>query len=179
MIDPLYVKLMSTYTSWQNRSIYAAADTLTAAERQAHKGAFFGSIHATLSHLLWGDELWLHRLAGTPAPAVPDIPNSVAAYADWEGLCEARAICDAKMRAWSERVTAAELNGTVSWFSGAMQRDMQRPTAVCVVQLFNHGTHHRGQVHALLTQAGARPDDTDVPFMPVADEFWQQWDPPD
>ena len=61
MINPLYVKLMRTYTAWQNRSIYDAAATLTDAKRHQDRGAFFGSIHATLSHVLWGDELWLSR----------------------------------------------------------------------------------------------------------------------
>jgi uncharacterized damage-inducible protein DinB len=33
--------------------------------------------------------------------------------------------------------------------------------------MFNHQTHHRGQVHCMLTQAGSKPGDTDLPLMPV------------
>ena len=67
MISPDYVRLMAAYTRWQNASLYAAADTLTDAARREDRGAYFRSIHATLDHLLWGDRIWLHRLAGTPA----------------------------------------------------------------------------------------------------------------
>ena len=35
-----------------------------------------------------------------------------------------------------------------------------------VSHFFNHQTHHQGQVHAKLTSAGAKPDDTDLFIMP-------------
>ena len=48
---------MAAYNVEMNRRIYAAAQRLTEAERQRHRGAFWGSIHGTLCHLLWGDQL--------------------------------------------------------------------------------------------------------------------------
>jgi len=172
VITSEYVRLMAAYTRWQNNSIYGAADGLTDSERKAPRGAFFGSIHATLNHLLWADQLWLHRLAGTPAPASPDIPGSVRQFEDWGTLKINRQATDEAVVDWSKRVTEADLEGTFSWFSGAIQAEVVRPRRVLVIQLFNHGTHHRGQVHAMLTAAGARPDDTDVPFMPSAEFPW-------
>ena len=68
MITPDYARAMAVYNRWQNRSLYREADALTEAERKQPCGAFFGSIHATLSHLLFGDQIWMHRFAGTPAP---------------------------------------------------------------------------------------------------------------
>ncbi|MEO1960220.1 MAG: DinB family protein, partial [Paracoccus sp. (in: a-proteobacteria)] len=38
-----------------------------------------------------------------------------------------------------------------------------------VMQLFNHQTHHRGQIHAMLTAAGEKPGATDIAFMPAED----------
>jgi uncharacterized damage-inducible protein DinB len=35
-----------------------------------------------------------------------------------------------------------------------------------LTHFFNHQTHHRGQVHAMLTQAGGKPHDTDLFVMP-------------
>ncbi len=172
MITPEYVRLMTAYTRWQTGSIYAAADTLTDEARKQDRGAFFGSIHATLNHLLWGDQLWMHRLAGTPAPRSPDIPGSVRQFDDWETLKAERRRMDDAMLAWSKRVTEADLDGTFSWFSGAIQADVARPRRALVIQLFNHGTHHRGQVHAMLTAAGAKPEDTDIPFMNSPDYPW-------
>jgi uncharacterized damage-inducible protein DinB len=68
MIDAAYVQRMARYNRWQNENLYGAADALSDAERQRTRGAFFGSIHATLNHLLWGDRIWMSRLAGTPRP---------------------------------------------------------------------------------------------------------------
>lgn len=175
MISTDYVRLMASYTAWQNRSLYDAAATLGDAERRADRGAFFGSIEATLNHVLWGDQIWLHRLAGTPEPTSPDIPGSVTQFADFTALTAARKATDEAMAAWAARVTPADLEGDLAWFSGAAQRNIVRPRWALVIQLFNHGTHHRGQVHAMLTAAGARPDDTDVPFMPAP---WYEWPEP-
>ena len=172
MITTEYVRLMAAYTDWQNRSIYAAAGTLTDRERKQDRGAFFGSIHATLNHLLWGDQLWLHRLAGTPAPLAPNIPGSTHLFDDWISLTAARRETDTAILAWSRRVTEADLDGAFSWFSGAIAAEVSRPRRALVIQLFNHGTHHRGQVHAMLTAAGAKTDDTDVPFMNSPDYAW-------
>jgi uncharacterized damage-inducible protein DinB len=41
-----------------------------------------------------------------------------------------------------------------------------RPRALCIAHFFNHQTHHRGQIHAMLTAAGARPGNTDLFLMP-------------
>src|SRR4029450_9880640 len=68
MIDAAYVQRMARYNRWQNESLYGAAGTLSDAERRRARGAFFGSIHATLNHVLWGDRIWMSRLAGTAKP---------------------------------------------------------------------------------------------------------------
>jgi len=174
MISPEYIRLMAAYTVWQNVNIYEAAGTLSDEERTLDRGAFFGSIHATLNHLLWGDQLWLHRLAGTPAPVSPDIPRSVATHATWGELTADRRATDARLADWAEAVRASDLTGELGWYSGAIQAQVTRPRWALVVQLFNHGTHHRGQVHAMLTAAGARPSDTDVPFLPASRYPWPE-----
>jgi cytochrome c551/c552 len=47
------------------------------------------------------------------------------------------------------------------------QREMSRPRWLCVTQMFNHQTHHRGQVTTLLKQAGIDPGVTDMPWAPL------------
>ena len=165
MITPEYVQMMARYNGWQNRSIYGAADTLDDVERRLDRGAFFGSIHNTLGHILWGDTLWMSRFDGWQPPT----DEGGIVIADWEGLKQARIAADARFIDWGVRVTQADLEGDFSWYSGAMRRDFTKSKAVCVMQVFNHQTHHRGQVHAMLTAAGAKPDDTDLPFIP--DEY--------
>jgi hypothetical protein len=51
MIDRAYVQRMARYNRWQNENLYGVADGLPDEERRRERGAFFGSIHKTLSHL--------------------------------------------------------------------------------------------------------------------------------
>ena len=164
MITPDYVRTMARYNAWQNQSIYTAANGLTEAERNLDRGAFWGSIRATLAHLLWADMIWTARFDGGEGPDRGAL-DAHAGY-DWAYLWAARPKMDARIAAWSWSVTEDELSGDLSWYSGFLKTDMTRPKALCVMQLFNHQTHHRGQVHGMLTAAGARPEDTDLPFMP-------------
>ncbi|MFT4767319.1 MAG: putative damage-inducible protein DinB [Glaciecola sp.] len=172
MITPDYVRLMAAYTAWQNESLFTAASTLNDEERLRGRRAFFGSIQATLNHLLWGDQLWMQRLAGTAAPKATDIPSSTTQYEYWPDLVAARAATDRTMLDWAETVKDEDLEGELGWYSAAMNTDIRRPRWVLVIQLFNHGTHHRGQVHTMLTAAGVLPGDTDVPFMPAEHYDW-------
>lgn len=165
MIDKEWVRLMARYNRWQNESLHGTAGTLDDAARREDRGAFFGSIHATLNHILWGDRIWMSRLAGWEKPA-GGIPESVRAIDDWEELAATRRAFDAALLYWADNLDGAELEGTLEWYSAATQKNRSTPRWVCVTHLFNHQAHHRGQVHAMLTAAGAKPDDTDLPFMP-------------
>ena len=69
MIDAGYVRVMARYNRWQNQNLYDIAERLPDEERRRERGAFFGSIHKTLNHLLWADQMWMSRFAGTPKPA--------------------------------------------------------------------------------------------------------------
>ena len=165
MIDRAYVQRMARYNRWQNDNLYGAADVLSDAERRRERGAFFGSIHKTLSHLLWADRIWMSRFTDVPAPP-GGIPESVALYADWDALKTGRKDFDETMIAWADTIDPAWLAADQTYYSGATKRDWTRPRWVLVTHMFNHQTHHRGQVHSMLTQAGGRPSDTDLPFMP-------------
>jgi uncharacterized damage-inducible protein DinB len=168
MITPAHAQLMARYNRWQNGSLYGAADRLTDAERKEQRGAFFGSIHGTLSHLLFGDQIWLYRFTGdaTLKPSISTIAESLAAVPDWGDLKAARFRLDAAISGWAGGLKPQDLLGDLSWYSGAMRCDLTRPRWELVVHMFNHQTHHRGQVHCLLTQFGQKPADTDIPFMP-------------
>jgi len=165
MIDPAYVQRMARYNRWQNANLYGVAAGLSDAERRRDRGAFFGSIHQTLSHLLWGDGTWMSRFAGLPKPT-GGIAQSVSLYPDWDDLVAKRTDLDSAIIGWADGLDAAWLTADLAWFSGAIQDDVTKPRWLLVTHFFNHQTHHRGQVHAMLTQAGGRPHDTDLFVMP-------------
>jgi len=164
MITPGYVHMMARYNTWQNQSLFDAADKLSEDERQQNRGAFFASIHLTLSHILWGDTIWMSRFDGWDVPE-GGFPKQPYAQLTWDALKAKRLKTDARLLDWAGRVSEDDLTGDLSWFSGAVEREITKPRAMLIVHMFNHQTHHRGQVHAMLTAAGSKPDDTDIPFM--------------
>jgi uncharacterized damage-inducible protein DinB len=166
MIDRAYVQRMARYNRWQNANLYGVADTLGDAERRRERGAFFGSIHGTLSHLLWADRSWMSRFSSEVQKPRASIPDSVALYPDWDGLKRERETFDGTIATWADTIDDAWLTSDHSYYSDALKRDMTKPRWLLVTHMFNHQTHHRGQVHCLLTQAGGKPHDTDMPAMP-------------
>jgi uncharacterized damage-inducible protein DinB len=167
MIDTAYVQRMARYNRWQNESLYGVADKLSEDERRLERGAFFGSIHKTLSHLLWADRIWMSRFSADVAAPEGGIPGSVSLYPEWDGLKRARGDFDATIIAWADKLDPAWLASDLTWYSGAAKAERTRPKWILVTHMFNHQTHHRGQVHCMLTQAGGKPGDTDLPFMPM------------
>jgi uncharacterized damage-inducible protein DinB len=165
MIDRAYVQRMARYNRWQNENLYGVADRLSAEERCLERGAFFGSIHKTLNHLLWGDRSWMSRFTDMPKPQGGP-RDSIALYRDWEELKSARAGFDRTFIDWADTVDPSWLAADQTYYSNAIERELTKPRWVLVTHLFNHQTHHRGQVHCMLTQAGGKPSDTDLPFMP-------------
>jgi uncharacterized damage-inducible protein DinB len=166
MITPAYLRTMAAYNRWQNQNLYASADRLADAELKAPRRAFFGSIHGTLNHLLWADQLWMRRFAGEPRPEAVAMAQSPFLYAEWEDLKRERFALDGAIIEWANGRDAAWLQGNLNWYSNAAKRELTRPKALVLAHFFNHQTHHRGQVHCMLTQCGLSPGDTDLPLMP-------------
>lgn len=161
MITPAYLRTMARYNAEMNRRLYDAAAKLTDEQRKADQGAFWHSIHGTLTHLLWGDTQWMSRFADWPKPEV-SIKQSAGMIDDFATLRARREKADADLIAWADTVDDAWLDGDLVWFSGAAQREMRRPRRFLLAHFFNHQTHHRGQAHALLTAHGLDTGDTDL-----------------
>ena len=166
MITPQLVRTLSDYNQWQNASIFDAADALSAEERTKERGAFWGSIEATLNHVLWGDRLWLSRLGDGAPPNGKSMPETVREGGDWVSLKQARQEQDKAIAAWAASVEQTHLDSSLTYVSAAIGEEFTQNIGLLTIHMFNHQTHHRGQVHAMLTAAGAKPEDTDIPFMP-------------
>jgi uncharacterized damage-inducible protein DinB len=161
MITPAYVRTMASYNAEMNRRLYVAAARIPDAERKADRGAFWGSIHGTLVHLLWGDQIWMARFDGWPRPPVR-IKESAGMIDDFDTLATERVNADTAIEEWAGRVTEPWLAEEFVWLSGAANREMKSQRGFLVTHLFNHQTHHRGQAHAMITACGQRTDDTDL-----------------
>ncbi|HVV49237.1 MAG TPA: DinB family protein [Polyangia bacterium] len=164
MFTGTYALLMAEYNRWMNRKVYAACGTLSDEERRRDRGAFFKSIHATLDHILGGDGGWMARFTGKSYPV--RAPGALL-HEDFEELRVARVAMDQEILTWARALTPADLAEPMTWTAKLYGFTQTHPRWVQVVQMFNHQTHHRGQVHALLTAAGIDVGPTDVPVLPL------------
>jgi len=167
-MTPELAQLLARYNAWQNHSLYTAADRLDDQARRADRGAFFHSIVGTLNHLLWADRIWFSRFAGTEPPSL-GLSDSTDYVTGWAELQRERRTMDEDLLQWTWTLTEAWLAEDLTWFSGAAQREVTRGRALLLAHLFNHQTHHRGQVHAMLTAASAKPEATDLFLLPGLD----------
>jgi uncharacterized damage-inducible protein DinB len=161
MITPAYIRTMAEYNAEMNRRLYAAAARLSDTERRKPHGAFWGSIHGTLTHILWGDQQWMSRFDGWERPTTP-IKQSAGMIEDFSELRTERDKADAAISRWANKVDGAWLAEDLTWFSGAANRGVTAKKGLLVAHFFNHQTHHRGQAHAMLTAAGQETGDTDL-----------------
>ena len=153
------VQLMSAYNRAMNLQLYAVCAELSDSERRRDRQAFFRSIHGTLNHLLLADRLWLGSFIGKPV-SFGALDEEL--YASFDELRRERAVTDANICDWAAELSGADLNAP--FMSG--DREMGFPLWVVVSHFFNHQTHHRGQVTALLSQQGLDYGTIDLPWVP-------------
>ena len=143
----------SRYNTLANQRLYKACAALSDDQRKADRQAFFGSIHATLNHLLTGDRIWLPRLEGGEAPST-GLGNAL--FESFTALGEARRHEDQRLEAFVAALTEADLSRLID-YSNNEGRMFSDPVSLALPHLFNHQTHHRGQVHDMLSQIGPNP----------------------
>jgi uncharacterized damage-inducible protein DinB len=76
---------------------------------------------------------------------------------------------DARISAWADQLGDSRLTGEFTWYSAAAERDVTKSYEQCVIHMFNHQTHHRGQLHQMLTELGSQAPVSDLVFMPQED----------
>ncbi|MGF1609472.1 MAG: DinB family protein [Kiloniellales bacterium] len=160
MLQPLIdnYQRLARYNRLANERLYAACAQLSDLERKRERPAFFGSIHATLNHIMVGDRIWLARFAGQE---VPSTGLDAILYDDFEELQAARVAEDARIEAFAAGLTIQLLGGTIRYVNNAGKL-YDDPVPVLVTHFFNHQTHHRGQVHDMLSQTEAAPPSLDL-----------------
>ncbi|MBQ0822338.1 damage-inducible protein DinB [Microvirga sp. HBU67558] len=151
--------MMAGYNAWCNERIYDVAAHLSDADYRADRGAFFKSVHGTLNHLLATDRIWLKRFSGQG-----EAPNRLDAilFEDFSALREARQREDARIVAYVDGLSDADLAGRIRYRTITNPVEVEQPLAPALAHFFNHQTHHRGQVHGLLTGFGLEAPSLDL-----------------
>jgi uncharacterized damage-inducible protein DinB len=154
-------QLMARFNGWVNEQLYETVATLSEADYRADRGLFFGSIHCTLNHLLAVDHLWTGRIEG--------VDRGVGAldqvlYDEFAALRRARRDEDGHLIALVEGLDDEALGRPVTYRRMIGEGEQTTRCDHILLTLFNHQTHHRGQLHAALTQAGVSLPPLDVIF---------------
>ena len=157
---------LASYNEWANNRLYDAAALLNEEDYYADRGAFFRSVHGTLNHLLVIDLLWCGRIS---PPSFLPTGYDMILEDGLSSLRRRREATDARLCSMMDALEEDALGRDLSWVT-LEGTPRTAPLSKILTQIFNHQTHHRGQVHTLLSQAGIDP--------PPLDFYWVMFDPP-
>lgn len=164
-----HMRHLARYNAWANERVFAALAGVPDGERKTWRGGSFGSIQETLLHILGADSLWMSRFAGR---AEMTDSEREKLRADFDALRAARTEADRAIIDYAGQLGVEELPKPFRFTIRAAQREMVMPLALCLLQMFNHATYHRGQVAHMMRVAGFAPPATDMLLMPDAEESW-------
>lgn len=150
-----------------NHRLHAAMAALGADEFHAPRVSFFPSLAATLNHLLVVDLYYIGALHGDPR--LPQVYRDFVPAATLAELAARQRVSDERLIAWCDALTEAGCAAPVEMDRGDhVQRDL---AAHVLAHLFMHQTHHRGQVHTMLSSTAVAPPQLDEFLMPSDAKF--------
>lgn len=167
MFPDNYYELMAEYNKWMDGKLYEVCNGIPDADRKRDMGAFFKSIHGTLNHIYYGDLAWIERLRDgkfTPRKIGTDL------FDNFDELRAAQEKMDIGILEWARTLTPEYLNSKYDYTSNVSGFKRTLPRWILVTHMFNHQTHHRGQLTTLIKQFGIDPGITDIPWLPCLED---------
>ncbi|WP_321341036.1 DinB family protein [Breoghania sp.] len=140
--------MLAGYNQWANTRLYKAAAALTRDQYREDRGAFFGSLHGTLNHLLVADRVWMRRFTGSGPQ--PSALNEIL-HEELADLEAARMAEDERIIGYIRDLSEEARSGWLRYRRMTTPEEVSQPLSPLLSHFFNHQTHHRGQAHCLLT----------------------------
>lgn len=159
-----HFSMLARYHRWAYDRLYERVDELDDTDYFADKGLFFGSIHGSLNHLLLVDRLWQARLEGVVTGKV-DLAETLQDAR--RPLRDAIFTQCEQLAAFIDALDADRFDRELRYVNSAGE-PAAWPFALLLAHLFNHATHHRGQISTALTQCGLDAPVMDIPYFLAA-----------
>jgi uncharacterized damage-inducible protein DinB len=156
-----HYRMFGRYNTWANGRLFAAAGRLSVQQYRADRSAFFKSVHGTLNHLLVTDRVWMQRLTGRGD--APDRLDTIL-YETLDELRAAREAEDRRIVDFVDSLDDMRIAATIKYHRVSSPQEFEQQMAPALAHWFNHQTHHRGQVHALLTGLVGEAPELDLLF---------------
>ena len=156
-MNKAYFETLARYNAWANARLYDAVAQLPDGEFEKERPSFFGSIKVTLNHVLNGSRAWAERIEGQPPRKF--VFDEVL-YDGLDALRGAQEAFDDRLIALVGDLTEERIAGDLTYT--ASLGEATTPMAMVLAHLINHGTHHRGQVHDMLSATTVAPPSLDI-----------------
>ena len=152
-------QLLANFNTWVNTKIFSACKELDDTEYKKDRKAFFSSIHGTLNHLLVVDKAYIFRIEGK-VHSLKSLDQIL--YENLFQLEEARIKEDKRLVDLVNNLSEESIHKEIT-YNGFETGKTTYTINTILITLFNHQTHHRGQIHNMLSQAGIKPPQIDIP----------------
>ena len=158
MITIANFQLLANFNTWANTKIFSACKELDDAEYKKDRRAFFSSIHGTLNHLLVVDRAYISRIEGIDH-GLKSLDQIL--FESLLQLEEARIKEDKRLVDLVNSLSVERIEKEIT-YKGFETGNTTYTINILLITLFNHQTHHRGQIHNMLSQAGIKPPPIDI-----------------
>jgi uncharacterized damage-inducible protein DinB len=156
MIDAF--RIFTRYNRIANERLYETCGQLDPVEYRRERKGSFGSIHKLLNHTLLADRIWMSRFGGRGSTTPP--LNSIL-FDSFAELRSARATQDEEIETFFVKVDVDFLQRQLR-YTNSLGKDCVDTAPAAVLHFFNHQTHHRGQVHVMISQTDVKPPSLDM-----------------
>ncbi len=153
------IQSLFDYHYWARDRVLAAAGLITPEQFTQPKGHSFDTLQGTLAHLMNSERLWLGRWQGQPdQPALnpADFPMLDGAIMYWKPL-------EMHMREFVKGLDETALTRVIR-YTNLQGVTLQYPLWQMMVQVVQHGVHHRSEAATMLTEFGHAPQPLDIIF---------------
>jgi len=152
------IHTLYAYNYWANKRQLEVVAAIPQDQYLKNMDSSHGGIHGTLFHIMGAEEIWLRRWKG-------ENPATFGKAENYHGFYDLKRHWDQierEMMDFCHTLQTEDDLKRVVHYKDLKGNEHQQPLWQLMQHLANHSTYHRGQVVAMLRQAGIKPVGTDL-----------------